>query len=165
MNIEWPAATSKRQHIVSSADSEALLIPNRTCVVMRRFSSKEEHRRLVAAPLIGGALPGEMIGLENHLNYIYRPRGAMSADAARGVASLLNSAVVDRYFRISNGNTQVSASELRLMPLPSREQIESIGRAMDGKAISMLDSIVDAALHVPADLSRELERRADAEGR
>jgi adenine-specific DNA-methyltransferase len=89
----------------------------------------------------------------------------MSADEARGVASLLNSAVADRYFRISNGNTQVSASELRLMPLPPREQIESIGRAMDGNAISMLDSIVDAALHVPAALSRELERRADAEGR
>ena len=165
MNIEWPASTSKRQHIVSSSDSEALLLPNRTCVVMRRFSSKEEHRRLVAAALIGGTLPGEVIGLENHLNYIYRPRGAMSADEARGVASLLNSAVVDRYFRISNGNTQVSAAELRLMPLPSREQIESIGRAMDGRAISMLDSIVDATLRVPAALSRELERRADAEGR
>ena len=165
MNIEWPAATSKRQYIVSSSASEALLLPNRTCVVMRRFSSKEEHRRLVAAPLIGGTLPGEMIGLENHLNYIYRPRGIMGADEARGVASLLNSAVVDRYFRISNGNTQVSASELRLMPLPPREQIESIGRAMHGKAISMLDRIVDATLHVPADLSRELERRSDAEGR
>lgn len=165
MNIEWPASTSKRQYIVSSSDSEALLLPNRTCVVMRRFSTKEEHRRLVAAALIGGVLPGEMIGLENHLNYIYRPRGAMSADEARGVASLLNSAIVDRYFRISNGNTQVSAAELRIMPLPSREQIESIGRSMDGKRMAMLDSIVDATLHVPADLSRELGRRSDAEGR
>lgn len=164
MNIEWPASTSKRQHIVSSSASEALLLPNRTYVVMRRFSAKEEHRRLVAAPLIRGELPGEMIGLENHLNYIYRPRRVMSAAEARGLAILLNSALVDRYFRISNGNTQVSAAELRQLPLPSREQLEAIGQALDGQRISELDQIVATALHVPAKLSRELERGADAEG-
>jgi adenine-specific DNA-methyltransferase len=164
MNIEWPASTSKRQHIISSAESEALLLPNRTYIVMRRFSAKEEQRRLVAAPLVCGTLPGQMIGLENHLNYIHRPRRAMSAEEARGIASLLNSAIVDRYFRVSNGNTQVSAAELRMMPLPSREKIEVIGRTMYGQAISTLDQIVDDALHVPANLRRELERRPDAEG-
>jgi adenine-specific DNA-methyltransferase len=164
MNVEWPASTSKRQHIISSSASEALLLPNRTYVVMRRFSAKEEHRRLVAAPLIRGELPGEMIGLENHLNYIYRPQRVMSAAEARGLAILLNSALVDRYFRISNGNTQVSAAELRQMPLPSREQLEAIGQSLDGQSISELDRIVTTALHVPERLSRELERGPDAEG-
>jgi adenine-specific DNA-methyltransferase len=163
MNIEWPAPTSKRQHIVASEASRALLLPNRTYVVLRRFSAKEEARRLVAAPLLQGVLPGEVVGLENHLNYIYRPRRTMSTDEAQGIATLLNSALADRYFRISNGNTQVSAAELRQLPMPSREVIETIGRAMNGHDITGLDRIVDAALCVPADLSRELERRPDAE--
>jgi len=36
--------------------------------------------------------------------------------------------VVDRYFAISNGNTQVSATEIRQLPLPPREAIEQVGR-------------------------------------
>lgn len=163
MKIQWPVATSKRQHIVSSVDSEVLLVPSQTCIIMRRFSAKEEHRRIVAAPLIAGELPGDSVGLENHLNYIYRPKGTMSRDEAIGLAALLGSSIVDRYFRISNGNTQVSAAELRKLPLPSREDLETIGRAIqaDGNAI---DRTVAGALHVPGKLRRELERGADAEG-
>lgn len=163
MNISWPAATSKRQHIVSSQESAALLLPNRTYVVMRRFSPKEEHRRIVAAPLFEGQLPGDLIGLENHLNYIHRPKGSLNRDEAIGLAALLSSALVDRYFRISNGNTQVSAAELRKLPLPSRELLETIGRAIqrDGNT---LDRTVTDALEVPAKLLRELEGGVDAEG-
>lgn len=163
MSISWPAATSKRQHIVSCDESAALLLPNRTCVVMRRFSAKEEHRRIVAAPLFEHQLPGDQIGLENHLNYIHRPKGSMSRNEAAGLAALLSSALVDRYFRISNGNTQVSAAELRKLPLPSRDLLERIGRAVHGDGI-VLDRAVTDALHVPAKLLRELERGVDAEG-
>jgi hypothetical protein len=55
---------------------------------------------------------------------------------------------------ISNGNTQVSASELRLMPFPRHAQIEAIGRTMNGHEVSVLDSCVDHALDVPAGLSQ-----------
>jgi adenine-specific DNA-methyltransferase len=162
MKISWPAPTSKRQHIVSDDRSAVLLLPNRTYVVMRRFSAKEEHRRIVAAPLFEGDLPGDMVGLENHLNYIHRPKGSITHDEATGLAALLSSALIDRYFRISNGNTQVSAAELRKLPLPSSDVLESIGRAVrrDGNA---LDRTVAEALHVPAELRRELERGVDAE--
>ena len=44
-----------------------------------------------------------------------------------GISALLNSTFLDRYFRISNGNTQVSATELRAMPLPAEQDIRSIG--------------------------------------
>lgn len=163
MSIIWPAATSKRQHIVSRDESAPLLLPNRTYVVMRRFSTKEEHRRIVAAPLFGGELPGDVIGLENHLNYIHRPKGVLNRDEAMGLAALLSSDLIDRYFRISNGNTQVSAAELRKLPLPSRDVLETIGRAArrDG---TTLDRTVTDTLHVPAKLLRELERGANAEG-
>lgn len=163
MSVSWPTATSKRQHIVNCDESAPLLLPNRTYVVMRRFSAKEEHRRIVAAPLLEGELPGEVIGLENHLNYIHRPKGSLNRDEAFGLAALLGSSLMDRYFRISNGNTQVSAAELRKLPLPSRDLLETIGRAMQLDDTE-LDRTVADALHVPAKLLRELERGANAEG-
>jgi adenine-specific DNA-methyltransferase len=98
---------------------------------MRRFSAKEEERRIVAAPLLAGEFPGQKIGLENHLNYIHRPKGAMRPVEAVGLAAVFNSAIVDRYFRISNGNTQVSAVELNCLPLPSREDIIAIGKRVE----------------------------------
>ena len=116
----------------------------------------------MAAPLLKDELPGDAIGLENHLNYVHRPKGSIAADEATGLAALLSSAVVDRYFRISNGNTQVSASELRKLPLPSREMLGAIGRAVQSDG-SALDRTVADALNVPAILRRALERKADAE--
>jgi hypothetical protein len=67
--VRWPiAGSNKRQYISEKPESEYLLVPNATYVVMRRFSAKEEHRRIVAAALLEGQLPGRTIGLENHLN-------------------------------------------------------------------------------------------------
>ena len=164
MCLTWPAArTNKPQRIVDSSESAYLLLPNCSYVVMRRFSAKEEHRRLVAAPLIEGTLPGRMIGLENHLNYIRRSRQKMGRHEATGLAALLCSALVDRYFRISNGNTQVSAVELRQLPLPSREAIEAIGRTIESEPTA-LDRTIHDALHVPAKVRWELEQGANVEG-
>ena len=36
--------------------------------------------------------------------------------------------MVDRYFRITNGNTQINATELRKLPLPPWEQLTHIGQ-------------------------------------
>jgi len=49
---------------------------------MRRFSAKEDARRLTAAPLIAESISAELIGLENHLNYVYRPGGSLTDDEA-----------------------------------------------------------------------------------
>jgi len=121
--VTWPLgkAVRKPEHIRSTAGK--LLVPNDTYVLMRRFSAKEEARRLVAAPLLAGQLPGKLLGLENHLNFIHRPGGRLSQRESMSLAILLNSRLFDNYFRISNGNTQVSATELRAMPLPSPEAL------------------------------------------
>ena len=70
----------------------------------------------------------EFVGLENHLNYLYRPKGDLDEDEAIGLAALLNCELLDTYFRISNGSTQVNATELREMPFPPLEVIVDIGR-------------------------------------
>ncbi len=132
LGVEWPAsASSKPQYILSEPQYHKLLVSNdANYVLMRRFTAKEEQRRLTAAPLQARELPGDFIGLENHLNYIYRTDVSLTLEEAAGLAALLNCALLDRYVRISNGNTQVNASELRNLPLPPHEAIVALGRAV-----------------------------------
>lgn len=125
MSCHWPVK-HKGQYLVLK-DSDKLLLPNQNYVLLRRFSAKEEHQRLTAAPYLA-QLDTSVIGLENHLNYIHRPNGHLTEDETRGLAILLNSTLMDSYFRIFSGNTQVSATELRKLPLPPLEAIIELGR-------------------------------------
>jgi adenine-specific DNA-methyltransferase len=128
MQVTWPIGRHKPEYIKQVTASLVLLVPNRNYVLLRRFSAKEEERRLVAGPYLARTGNTSMVGLENHLNYVYRPGGTLTEDEAFGIAALLSSSLLDTYFRISNGNTQVSATELRTMPLPPLAVIHSIGQ-------------------------------------
>lgn len=128
MQVTWPMGRHKPEYMKHVTDALALLVPNRNYVLLRRFSAKEEERRLVAGPYMATSGTTTMIGLENHLNYIYRPGGTLTEDEAFGLAALLSSSLLDTYFRIGNGNTQVSATELRAMPLPALSIVIAIGR-------------------------------------
>jgi len=123
-----------------------LLLPTKTMVLLRRFSTKEEKRRLIASPLFQAQFKFPRLGVENHVNYIHRPTGSMSPDEARGLAALLNSALFDRYFRLCNGNTQVGAVELRHMPMPSLEAISTIGRQLPGDTRQVQLADIDACI-------------------
>ncbi len=144
----WPVPTRKQQYIISSDASASILLPNRNYVLLRRFSAKEEQRRLTAAPYLADNVSFDMVGFENHLNYIYRQSGELSKEEAYGIAALLNCRLLDTYFRSYNGNTQVSATELRLMPLPSMETVRLIGKeAAKGKlTTSEIDSWISEML-------------------
>ena len=129
MQTTWPINRHKLEYIKRTG-AQGLLVPNKNYVLLRRFSSKEQPRRLTAAPYIAEAFAIPEVGLENHLNYIQRPSGVLSNDEAMGLAALYNSRILDTYFRAVNGNTQVSATELRSIPLPSRETIVALGRGL-----------------------------------
>jgi adenine-specific DNA-methyltransferase len=145
MDIQWPAISHKPQYIKHQTDSRRLLVPNKTYVLLRRFSPKEDARRMTAAPLLAGQISSELIGLENHLNYIHRPGGAITEDEAFGLSAVLNSALMNSYFRCINGNTQVSATELRAMPLPPLDVIAQLGRKIrkTPSDIALIDQLVD----------------------
>jgi len=129
MGVKWPVnIKDKEQYIEINERSLPLLVPNRNYILMRRFSAKEAARRLIAAPLLAGDLGSSLIGLENHLNYVHRRGGSLSEEEIYGLAALFNSSVIDTYFRTFSGNTQVSATEIRAMPLPSLELIKEIGK-------------------------------------
>lgn len=128
MKVEWPLNCRKEQYIKIEKNSKKLLLPNDNYILLRRFSSKEEKQRLVAGPYLKKYINySDFIGLENHLNYIYRPGGSLSPKEVFGISAILNSKLLDRYFRTYNGNTQVSATEIKNMPLPPIEFIKEIG--------------------------------------
>ncbi len=129
--IVWPVV--RKQHPVAIVDSEVsrrrkLLLPTQNYVVLKRFSAKEERRRLTAGCLLRREQQTERIGLENHLNYIFHTQRELTEDETFGIASLFNSVLLDRYFRILSGNTQVNATEIRNLHFPSLEVIAAIGK-------------------------------------
>lgn len=147
-SISWPI-DKKREHIQSTELSASMLVRNRPMVVMRRFSPKEDARRITCAAYGCGTdrLPGDVIGLENHLNYIHRPAGQMTPDEARGLSAFLASKLVDVHFRALAGSTQVNATELRKLPLPPLEVIVAIGQALPHQpSIEAVDAAVADAL-------------------
>ena len=163
MRTQWPSTgAGKPQWVENTEESMKLLVEDATYVLMRRFSAKEEERRLVAAPLIRGSLNANVVGLENHLNYIHGVSRELDEELAYGLSALLNSTFMDRYFRISNGNTQVSATELRAMPLPAERDIRSIGAEVQarldlGPELPGLDGLVAETLNLSPELGMGLE--------
>jgi len=143
MVIKWPIRRHKPEFMQCDAP-KSLFVANRNYVLLRRFSPKEEPRRLVAAPFLARDFDASEIGLENHLNYVHRPEGTLREDEAWGLAALFNSRLLDTYFRVISGNTQVSATELRAMPLPSMSLISELGRQMKKQRhpIAVLDETV-----------------------
>ncbi len=124
---------------------------NKPYVLLKRFSSKDEKRRLVAGVHDPRSIKGNLIALENHLNYIGCEDGRLDIAEAFGLASLFNSTFMDKYFRCISGNTQVNATEIRLLKLPTRDVIHQIGVAfLDGEKTDQqqIDSIVNFYLEV-----------------
>lgn len=115
--------------ILNDAQSRKWLVPAARFVLIKRFSSKEEKRRLVAGVLDPADFPQGLLGIENHLNFFHRKRAGLSITLARGLCLFLNSTVADRYFRQFNGHTQVNASDLRSFRYPDIATLERLGKA------------------------------------
>lgn len=106
------------------------LVPTRNYVLLRRFSAKEERRRLTASWLLRAEESRPYLALENHLNYVYHADRELTAEETYGLTALFNSALLDRYFRVISGNTQVNATELRSIRFPSLDRVAQIGKRL-----------------------------------
>lgn len=167
MAVQWPIAGFRKPQYLRGDSDKTLLIPNATYVLLRRFTAKEEHRRLTAAPLFRSELPGQTIGLENHLNYIHRPYGKLGDDEAVGLAAILGSALLDRYFRVSNGNTQVNAAEIRSIPLPPLRFLAMVGAEIKRQSLkpSEVEMAVMEVLHIPRALLKMMQANGNESSR
>lgn len=129
--IVFPDTNAKKpQYIVSEQKSNKLLLENQNTLLIKRFTSKEEKRRVQCAIYHADDFNYKQIGIENHLNYIAKLKGNMTDDELYGLFALFNSSYIDLYYRILNGSTQVNATEINAIPLPSLEEIKWIGQQL-----------------------------------
>jgi len=127
--INWPVESGKKPNaIASSSETSDLLVEAGFYVLTKRFSSKEQQRRVMAAIYDPTRIDAPLVGFENHLNYFHKQGKGLTADLAKGLAVYLNSTIVDQYFRLFSGHTQVNATDLRKMPYPTHEQLLRLSR-------------------------------------
>ncbi|MDE2763413.1 MAG: BsuBI/PstI family type II restriction endonuclease [Gemmatimonadota bacterium] len=160
-SVSWPKVMRKPNAIQVSDGSRKWLWANEgSYVVVRRFTSKEERRRLVAA-VYGSDLPGALIGFENHLNVFHIGREGMPPNLAAGLALFLNCTLVDRYFRQFNGHTQVNATDLRRLRYPDRATLERLGGQHGALTLSQqtTDTIIEGEIAHMARDENPLEAR------
>lgn len=167
MNLIWPRNNGNRgkikgQHIILDKISTSRLVKNKNCILVRRFSTKDDNRRLIAAPYFKQfSTDKEFIGIENHLNYIYHKEQDLTSDVTLGLSALLNSKIFDLYFRTFNGNINVSATELRDFPLPDFNLIKTIGNKIENCIESNMeyniDELVSEVFNLKIDLSKVYE--------
>jgi adenine-specific DNA-methyltransferase len=140
--VRWPLADFKKHNALARGEkTKGLLIPAGRYVLTKRFSAKEEKRRLVASLFDADS----DVGIENHLNYFHHAGGGLPGDLAAGLATFLNSTAVDDYFRQFSGHTQVNATDLRSLHFPNRPVLEELGRlAPVGQAA--IDAAVEEVL-------------------
>lgn len=126
----WPVRGLKKPNaILRNPETEKWLYPNGFYCLVRRFSSKEERRRVVASVVDPAAFGDHtVLGFENHMNLFHENKCGLPELLARGLAVFLNTTAVDEAFRRFNGHTQVNATDLKLMKYPSREALTQLGQ-------------------------------------
>ncbi len=152
MILEWPKQLKEKgQFIRVESGSKSLLLPNKNYILLRRFSTKDDKSRLIAAPYFCNFLKSDFIGVENKVNYIYRKNGHLERNEVVGLCALLNSELFDTYFQIFNGNVNVSATELKEMRFPPLNKIKEIGNKIilsNDYSISNLNGIVNELFEI-----------------
>jgi adenine-specific DNA-methyltransferase len=130
--VLWPRSIGKPQgfRLLDPTDHKALM-PSGYYVLVKRFSAKEERRRIVAAVWDPIQHDGKPVAFENHLNVFHFGGSGLDRELAWGLCAWLNSSVVDRYFRTFSGHTQVNATDLRSMNYPCEDTLRRLGSQLD----------------------------------
>ncbi len=124
----WTGKNKKDVRFELQEKYEKHTLCNKNYVLLKRFSSKDEKRRLVSGVYLAEYFEGfEFVGFGNKINYIGVKSGDLTKAEAYGLCAIFNGSFFDRYFRCISGNTQVNATEIRVMRFPTRDQVKSIG--------------------------------------
>ncbi len=128
--LEYPKQNWKKPNAIHfNLKTEKWLYPKGFYSVVRRFSSKEQKRRIYASVVNADCFPDTIaFGFENHLNVFHSKKRGINEFLAYGLASFLNSTMVDQYFRRFSGHTQVNAADLRKLKYPDLDTLVLLGR-------------------------------------
>jgi adenine-specific DNA-methyltransferase len=149
--VHWPKPHARKPNaIVDNAQTRPWLVPSGMYLLTKRFTSKEERRRLVACIFDPDLVNAEWVGFENHLNYFHSEGRGLERHLAVGLFAFLNSTVVDQFFRGFSGHTQVNATDLRTLSYPDADALRRMGREIRRLDLSQdeIDHVVEGHLHV-----------------
>lgn len=143
--VQWPRKDTRKPNAIVHCDAtDDLLVPEGVYVLVKRFTAKEERRRVVASIWNPAKCAHGPVGFENHLNYFHFHGTGLDAAFAHGLAAFLNSTVLDDCFRLFSGHTQVNATDLRSLRYPSHKMLVELGRkAPPGTAKAEIDAAVE----------------------
>lgn len=123
MNINWPKINVKKFNYINfDYKIENKLRTTGNYVVVKRFSSKEENKRVVAS-LIPENISPSYIAFDNKVNYFHSNKNGLDLNLAKGLCIYLNTKTFDNLFREYSGSTQVNVSDLKSLPYPNKDQL------------------------------------------
>lgn len=126
--IEFPI---HKEHEYVVTVQKGLMQNNKNYLFVKRFTAKEEKRRLQCGIYLSKKYPKyKKISTQNKINFIDGLASELSECVVYGLYVLFNSTLYDSYYRILNGSTQVNSTEINAMPVPKLETIQQIGRRL-----------------------------------
>lgn len=129
------------------ANRRGLLQRNSNYLFVKRFTSKEERRRLQCGVYLARKHPEyTQISTENKINFV-DGADSLSECVVFGLYVLFNSTLYDRYYRILDGSTQVNSTEINSMPVPPLGTIEEMGKMLI-RAKDMSEASCDEILRI-----------------
>lgn len=134
-----------------SEEQPGLIQKNRNFLFVKRFTAKEERRRLQSGIYLSKLLPKyHAISTQNKINFVDSTNGeGLPEDVVYGLYVLFNSTLYDTYYRILNGSTQVNSTEINAMPVPPLSAIQRMGKELQqcgDLSVTCCDNILREAL-------------------
>ena len=119
-----------KEHEYIVTEQSGLRQQNTNYLFVKRFTAKEERRRLQCGVYLARKHPEYTeISTQNKINFICGLR-ELSECVVYGLYVLFNSTFYDCYYRILNGSTQVNSTEINAMPVPPMSIIEAMGKEL-----------------------------------
>lgn len=144
--MQYPKRHKKPNALQDTEEVRKWLMPSGCYAIVKRFSSKEERRRVVAYVVNPGEIDCDRVGFENHWNVFHHRKRGIEPVLARGLACFLNSTTLDKRFRVFSGHTQVNATDLKNMKYPSADVLRVFGRKYrSGMTQAEIDEIIGQA--------------------
>ncbi|MGD6994027.1 Eco57I restriction-modification methylase domain-containing protein [Sutcliffiella horikoshii] len=126
--VNWPINSKKPGHLIQDKSNINNLRAPGIYVLVKRMSSKEEKKRIVAAVYDSKYICKSSVAFDNKVNYYHsEKKGLLSKNQAKGLSLYLNSSLVDFYFRTFSGSTQVNVSDLKSLRYPTNNMLERLG--------------------------------------
>jgi adenine-specific DNA-methyltransferase len=161
-NVEWPKTSKKANAISITEETRKWLWVNKgNFLLVNRFSSKDQKRRIYAT-FYDGDIPSDLVGFDNKINVYHSSKQGIDTNLARGLFIYLNSTLLDKYYRLFGGHTQINATDLRTIHYPNYESLVRIGKEATNLKLdqNQIDKILEKEIiRMSGDISNPLNQQ------